>query len=211
MAVSAVVCIFLLFIVMQSAYEGYKNGILGMILPVIAFVLAILFSSTGNKVYGNVIDQSIAKPASDCLSDVFSEINADYKGTKEQSGHAIKQVTESIGEIIKKIFSADSSDIRHSIKDTMIFVIAFLFIYFLLKCVTMPLTKTFIIGSLNRAVGTVLGTLFSIIKIWVFMDILYILGLYIPSFKELNNRFMESNLFSLISSWNLSAKLLGLY
>lgn len=202
---SAAICIILLLIILESALQGYRKGMIGIIIPILCCMLAFVFSSSSETILGDVPD-TIASSTSGSLQQVIQE----YRDSLQREGleHLLpdssphKQIMQGKGTSFLKNRMISDSQIYMGTKNSVVFSVTYLCFYIVLNLVLNIFTHTLVIGTVNRIVGVCLGVLLAIIKIWVIMIILEFICSVVPPLKEVSQILHSSALYQLIQNNN---------
>lgn len=206
MGTSALVCLFIIILVVEAAIEGARRGVLSIASPIIALILALSVAGTGNLVLGDFTEK-ISQPAYESAKYITEEIIKNYtresqilpEYDEDDSMKTIFDIENSFAGELKEDLKQDKSDIARN-------VVAFIIIYALsgiaVKILIEVIGRGFIISIPDRALGIIAGALISVIKMWFFMMLLTYLSAFAPPAAELHDKLLASSLYSYIYMMN---------
>ncbi|MBP3783880.1 MAG: CvpA family protein [Butyrivibrio sp.] len=206
MGTPALVCLFIIILVVEAAIEGARRGVLSIASPVIALILALSVAGTGNLVLGDFTEK-ISQPAYESAKYITEEIIKNYtresqilpEYDEDDSMKTIFDIENSFADELKEDLKQDKSDIARN-------VVAFIIIYALsgiaVKILIEVLGRGFIISIPDRVLGIIAGALISVIKMWFFMMLLTYLSAFAPPAAELHEKLLASSLYSYIYMMN---------
>lgn len=208
---SLAVCLFILIILAESIFKGYKQGLFSIVVPVIAFVLALLFVRSGDNIFGDTVEKNIVEPSSGPIREYTDNVYNNMTGNGLEfllpDSSQAKQMVQKEQELIRSLGKADDNQVSNVTKNVSIFAIVYTIIAVILKNLLMPFKHTLVIGTANRILGAIAGLGICLLKIWVVMDILCVLAAFIPPLKEWNEVLMTSSLYATLFALNPIIKL----
>lgn len=206
METSTLVCLFIIITIAEAAIEGARRGLLSIASPIIALIFALSVAGTGNLVLGS-FPEKISTPAYEAaryITEAFvenasrkSQILPEYKEGEPMA--TLFDIEEHIIDELKKDLKRDYNKLTRN-------VVSFIIIYALsglaVKLLIELIGKSFIIGVPDRMLGVIAGALISVIKMWFFMIALTAISAFIPPIAEINQKLLESRLYSYIYMLN---------
>jgi uncharacterized membrane protein required for colicin V production len=206
MGTPALVCLFIIILVVEAAIEGARRGVLSIASPLIAFILALSVAGTGNLVLGDFTEK-ISQPAYESAKYITEEIIKNYtresqilpEYDEDDSMKTLFDIENNLAAEIKHDLKQDRSNLAKN-------VVAFIIIYALsgiaIKILIEVLGRGLLISIPDRILGIIAGSLISVIKMWFFMILLTYLSAFAPPAAELNNKLLASSLYSYIYMMN---------
>ncbi len=202
------VCLLLLIIIGESVYRGIKEGVLSLLAPVLAFIVALLFVHSGFDVFGNAAEKTLVNPSTGLIGTIARECYetmTNGHGLEQEllpEDSQFRQAVERETEVLKGAGAPEDEEIHNLTQNIVVFTITYLLIYLLLMAFMHVVTASIVVGGLNKIIGGVAGAFLSILKIWAFMAILSVISSFVPPLKELNEYLMQSSLYALLMRWN---------
>lgn len=204
MNVSAIICISLLIIIGISFYDGYQKGLLSIIKPIVAFLIAYMFSHSGD------IELIPDFGITDRFSSTMQQAEANILENLQNDGLEIllpedsqaKEYTNMMGEGIAAITEMGADKMLSSSKTIVIFVITYSITSLIFNLIIRPVKQITLISTGNRIAGALINTALCIIKVWILMDIIYILALVIPQVNEIQCMLQTSNFYNYLCKIN---------
>lgn len=191
MNISAIICISLLIIIGISFCDGYQKGLLSLIRPLASFIIAYMIAYTGD------IELMPDFGLNGKVSEMIQEINL-----KAPENLELKGLENLMKNSLITATKADNNKLIFSSKNIIIFIITYSIIYSIISFFIKPVRNAALIGTSNRIAGALASTGICIIKVWIIMDIIYILAMFIPQVHEIQVMLNTSSFYKYLYKMN---------
>lgn len=206
MGTNALVCLFIIVTVVEAAVEGARRGVMAILSPIIALILALSVAGTGNLVLGDFTDK-ISTPAYQSATYIVQEVVKNF----ERESHILPEYDDddtmaTLFDIELDITDEVKKELKHDRSDLVRNIVSFIIMYALagivVKIFIEVLGRSLFIGIPDRALGIVAGALISVIKMWFLMILLTFISAFAPPVAEIHEKLLESSLYSYIYMLN---------
>lgn len=168
-----IIDIIILFIIGLSLYSGYKKGLVGILVSLVGFALAIILALSFQDVLTNSIinntriDDTLSSTVNEAVTKSFKE------NASQNSNEFYKQLLIKFGESqdIQEITDNITIFIIKGISFVIIFVVVLIIVYILQMFLNLVFDLP-ILSSVNKFGGVAASGIMSVFKIWIVMAII---------------------------------------
>lgn len=188
-----------------SAFIGYKKGLVGVLVSIIALavsiILAIILQGTLSDYLYN--DTTIGKTVETNIQNTLDEQvkNVDTKENKNNFINMFVNTDEITQNIEKGLSKKITKLVLKGISFAIIFVIVFIICY-ILSMILNIVFKLPILNSVNKIGGVGLNVIKALIKIWILLAVVSFVTI-VPKFEFINETINSSILTKMLYNNNL--------
>jgi uncharacterized membrane protein required for colicin V production len=180
-----IIDIIVILFILLSIFRGYSKGLVGILVSLIGFVVAIILAFTLQSTVANYLNEKtqVGSTIEGIVKDsITNQIEQKANSTNQQSQDSVESKIKNdfYTQIVSKI--ANSSEIDSAAKNVTMFIlkgISFIGIFMIVIIISyilqMLLNIVFtlpILGGINKIGGLAISVVLAIVKVWVVLGIL---------------------------------------
>ena len=205
-----VIDVVLILIVSLGAYLGYKKGLISVLVGFVAIIIAIILSLILQNPIANLLKSgNIGKNIYDNVYQCINDTVENRKNGTEDNTMYIKIINGIISDEQKE-YQANNITmfILRGISFIITFIISFVII-FILKSVLNLVFDLPILKSINKIGGLALGTLKTIVIIYIILAAVALLSELPSSKMQIKNKIEQTNITKMMYNNNVLLKIIN--